>query len=72
MSDLESTRDDCYDPELEAGTLYLQKEIAEEVLDAVELALWDTRLQYRFGSIARARLQAAAEAIKDVFFRGEE
>ena len=23
--------DDCYDPELEAGTLYLQKEIAKEV-----------------------------------------
>ena len=63
--------DDCYDPELEAGTLYLQKEIAKEVLDAVESAIWDTRLHYS-QRIKRARLQAARKAIRDVFFREED
>ena len=60
-----------YDPELEAGTLYLQKEIAIEVLDAVESAIWDTRLHYS-QRIKRARLQAARKAIRDVFIREEE
>jgi len=71
--------DDCYDPELEAGTLYLQKEIAAEVLDALNFTIkhychhrktmFSVEEDYYLTS---TRLKAAVKAIRNVFFREEK
>ena len=70
--------DDCYDPELEAGTLYLQKEIAKEVLDALNFTIkhYGHNRKTMFSVeedyyLTSTRLKAAVKAIRDVFFREE-
>jgi len=55
-----------YDPEVEAGSVYLTREQAEALMLAVAAGLSEPRM----GEAEKSRLLAAATAIEDVFNLG--